>query len=142
MTDEECRELGIMTETELKEMDQRLDAIQIVGLADLVKYFDRINDKLFQLNNMIIAGYFALIVIKPNTSSWLIFIPIINFFLLLFVDWQMMEKSRLESNVKSISAIERDRLGNLVQKSNIYSLMTIITTIIVTIIFTYLIIRK
>ena len=42
MTDEKCRELGIMTETELKEMDQRLDAIQIVGLADLVKYFKRI----------------------------------------------------------------------------------------------------
>jgi len=142
MTDEECRELGIMTETELKEMDQRLDAIQIVGLADLVKYFDRINDKLFQLNNMIIAGYFALIVIKPITSSWLILIPIINFFLLLFVDWQMMEKSRLESNVKSISPIERDRLGNLVQKSNIYSLMTIITTVIVTVIFTYLIIHN
>jgi len=142
MTDEECKELGIMTETELKEMDQRLDAIQIVGLADLVKYFDRINDKLFQLNNMIIAGYFALIVIKPNTSSWLILIPIINFFLLLFVDWQMMEKSRLESSVKSITPIERDRLGNLVQKSNIYSLMTIITTVIVTIIFTYLIIRS
>ncbi|MNV68507.1 hypothetical protein D3C71_1613650 [compost metagenome] len=68
MTDEECRELGIMTDTERQQLDQRLDAIQIVGLSDLVKYFDRINDKLFQLNNMIIAGYFALIVIRPNTG--------------------------------------------------------------------------
>lgn len=89
---------------------------------------------------MIIAGYFALI--SPDTSSWLILVPIINFFLLLYLDWQMMEKSRLESNFKSISEDERNLHGRLVQKSNEYSLITIITTVIVAIIFTYLIISS
>lgn len=142
MTDEECRKLGIMTETELKEMDQRLDAIQIVGLADLVKYFDRINDKLFQLNNMIIVGYFALIVIEPKTSSWLILIPIVNFLFLLFVDYQMMQKSRMESNYKSLGAVEREKYGRLISSSNQYSLLTIITTLIVMIFFTYSLVNK
>lgn len=142
MTDEECRKLGIMTETELKEMGQRLDAVQIVGLADLVKYFDRINDKLFQLNNMIIAGYFALIVIQPKTSSWLILIPIVNFLFLLFVDYQMMQKSRLESNYKSLSPAERDKYEKLISSSNQYSLLTIITTMIVMVVFTYLLVNN
>lgn len=142
MTDEECRELGIMTETELKEMDDRLNQIQIVGLADLVKYFDRINDKLFQLNNMVIAGYFALIVIQPATSSWLILVPILNFFFLLYVDYQMMEKSRLESNLKSLSKEEQKAHVRLINSSTYYSLFTIITTSIVVLIFTYLLVHN
>jgi hypothetical protein len=142
MTDEECRNLGIMTDAELKEFDERLNQQQIVGLADLVKYFDRINDKLFQLNNMVIAGYFALIVIQPQTSSWLILIPIVNFFFLLYVDYQMMEKSRLESNLRSLSVDERQTHARLIDNSTYYSLFTIVSTSIVTLVFTYLLVRN
>ena len=61
MTDEECRELGIVSEQELKEMDQRLERMEETGIADTQKYFDRMHDKVFGLNNLLIAAYFALI---------------------------------------------------------------------------------
>ena len=120
MTDEECRELGIMTETELKEMDDRLNKVQEVGLSDLVKYFDRIHDKIFQLNTIIIGGYFALIAIQPKTSVWFITIPILNFFILLYVDYRMMEKSRLESNIKNLGPDKLKRHGELVESTTLY----------------------
>jgi len=51
MTDEECKELGIMTDQELKEIDQRFERLEEHGIADTQKYFDRMHDKVFGLNN-------------------------------------------------------------------------------------------
>jgi hypothetical protein len=142
MDDETCRELGIMTDKELQEMDDRLNKTEESGLLDLVKYFDRIHDKLFQLNTVIVGAYFALIAIQKNTSVWFMLIPVLNVFLLLYVDYRMMEKSRLQSEIKSLGPKDITRYKRLIQNTNLYSLASILTTIGVTSFFTYLLIRN
>jgi hypothetical protein len=132
MDDNTCRELGIMTEGERTKIEQD-------GLTDLVRYFDRINDKLFQLNTLILGAYFALIAIK-DLSLWLLLIPLITIFLLLFVDYKMMEKSRLQSKFKSFTAEDTDRYEKLVDQPTLYSLLSIVVTGLVTLFFVYLLV--
>ncbi|TCC92416.1 hypothetical protein EZ428_11900 [Pedobacter frigiditerrae] len=137
MTDEECKALGIMTEQEQREMDQRFERIEEAGIADTQKYFDRIHDKLFSLNSFLIAGYFALIAITKNIPAWTIIIPTINSILLLYVDYRMLLRSRLQASITKISAKERERYGAIMQNTNLYSLVTIFSTLTVVIFFGY-----
>lgn len=77
---------------EADERDQRMAKMEADGLSDIVKYFDRIQDKLFNLNNIVIAGYFALIAINKHISKGIIFIPVANLIFLIYVGCRMMEQ--------------------------------------------------
>jgi uncharacterized membrane protein len=142
MNDETCRRLGIMTEAELDELDEQLKKTEESGLADLGKYFDRIHDKLFQLNTVILAAYFALIAIQKNTSVNFMLIPVLNIFLLLYVDFRMMKKSRLQSRIKSLKGTEITSYGKSIDTTNLYSLASILATAGVTLFFAYLVIEN
>ena len=91
MTDEEIEQ----TQKEADEVIQNFKEQEKQGLRDILRYYDRIHDKLFSFNNMLIAGYFVIIAL-PNspTSPWWILLPIFNMLNLVFVDYEMMEKSR------------------------------------------------
>lgn len=58
------------------------------------KYMDRINDKLFAFNTMLIAGYFVLIAI-PNISinSWWFVLPVINMLLSILIELRFLNYS-------------------------------------------------
>ncbi|HZX57837.1 MAG TPA: hypothetical protein VFE54_03895 [Mucilaginibacter sp.] len=137
MTDEECRELGIMTEQELKEMNQRWERIEENGIADTQKYFDRMHDKLFSLNNLIIAAYFALIAFRKDVPSWSLVIPTINTLLLLYVDYRMLLRARLQSNITNVDGKDRERYGAIQGGTNLLSLLSIFSTVIVLVVFGY-----
>src|ERR1700761_2532026 len=113
MTDEECRELGISTDEELKERQQRTERMEESGIADTQKYFDRMHDKVFSLNNLIIAAYFALIAFRKDVSYWILVIPIINTLLLLCVDYRMLLRARLQANITNVSEKDRERYGTI-----------------------------
>ena len=106
------------------------------GLRDILCYYDRIHDKLFSFNNMLIAGYFVIIAI-PNSSIkiWWILFPIFNMLNLVFVDYKMMEKSRFESAIMSKSPKEIQKYGNSINNTTLKSLFTIALTLIVTLVF-------
>lgn len=106
------------------------------GLRDILRYYDRIHDKLFSFNNMLIAGYFVIIAI-PNSSIkiWWILLPIFNMLNLVFVDYKMMEKSRFESAIMSKSPKEIQKYGNSINNTTLKSLFTIALTLIVTLVF-------
>ncbi len=132
MTDEEI-------EQSLKEADeiiQNFKEQEKQGLRDILRYYDRIHDKLFSFNNMLIAGYFVIIAM-PNsqTSPWWILLPIFNMLNLVFVDYEMMEKSRFESAIMSKSQEEIQKHGKRISKTTWRSLFTIISTLIVTFVF-------
>jgi hypothetical protein len=137
MTDEECRELGIMTEKELKEMDQRWEKLEENGIADTQKYFDRMHDKVFSLNNLLIAAYLALIAFRKDIPSWILVIPAINSVLLLYIDYRMLLRARLQANITNVSGKDRDRYGSIQTGTNLYSLLSIYSTIAVLIVFGY-----
>lgn len=71
------------------------------GLKNILKHFDRIHDKLFVFNNILIAGFFALSKIENPIPVKTIFIPILNLCFLIFIEYEMMEKSRFESSIKT-----------------------------------------
>ena len=53
---------------------------------------------------MLIAGYFVIIAMPhSNMSPWWMILPIINMLHLVFVDYEMMEKSRFESDIMNKS---------------------------------------
>ena len=140
MTDEECRELGISTDEELKERQQRTERMEESGIADTQKYFDRMHDKVFSLNNLIIAAYFALIAFRKDVSYWILVIPIINTLLLLCVDYRMLLRARLQANITNVSEKDRERYGTIQTGNDLLSLLSIYSTIIILIVFGYFLI--
>lgn len=101
---------------------------------EITKYFDRIHDKVFTLNNIYIAGYLVLTALKSGTSKWIALVPLLNFCFLIYIDWRMMEASRMQSNWMSLTDKERKQAGAILDSTNILSLLTIISTFVVTVI--------
>lgn len=139
MTDDDCRELGIMTEKEMDDMNKRLERIEETGIADTQKYFDRMHDKLFGLNSILIAGYFALIAIRKDVPSWSIIAPLINSGFLLLIDYQMMVRARIQASITTVDGKQRDKYESIISFTNLFSLLSIWSTIAVVVIFAYFI---
>jgi hypothetical protein len=139
MDDEFAKAHGLMTEKELSEMEQRWKKTEDEALKNMLKHFDRIHDKLFTFNNILIAGYFALSKLENEISLFTILIPIANLILLVFIEYRMMEKNRFESQITKKPPKEIDKWGKGINYTNLYSLLSIGSTAIVTMVFlTYL----
>ncbi|MEZ4978240.1 MAG: hypothetical protein R2772_02995 [Chitinophagales bacterium] len=128
---------GLMADKDLDEIDENLKRTEIEGVHNILKYFDRIHDKLFTFNNILIGGYFALSQIYDSFSVYGIMIPLVNLAILLFIEYRMMEKSRFEANVRKKTKAEIDKHGISINNTNLYSLLAIITTTIVVGIFVF-----
>ncbi len=107
------------------------------GLKNILKHFDRIHDKLFVFNNILIGGFFALSKIENNISIKSIIIPILNLCFLVFIEYEMMEKSRFEASIKTQPFDKYDSHARRISRTNWYSLLSIFTTLIVTGFFLY-----
>lgn len=137
MTDEECRALGIMTEQELRDIDLRFERMEEAGIADTQKYFDRMHDKVFGLNNLLIAAYFALIAFRTDVPSWSLIIPLLNSILLLYIDYRMLKRARLQAKITKLTSQQIKMYGKIQEGTNLYSLLSIFSTILVIIVFGY-----
>ena len=137
MTDDEWRELGISTDEEIKERENYFKKLEDDGIIDTQKYFDRIHDKLFNFNNILIAAYFALIAIQKNVPEWIFIVPILNSLLLLNIDYRMLKRARIQSRITEVSGKKREKYGSIQTVTNLYSLISIYSTIIVLLIFGY-----
>ena len=136
MTDNECKELGIMTDQELRDMKLKLERVEDAGIGDTQKYFDRIHDKLFSLNSLLIAGYFALVAFR-KMPGWSIIIPMLNFALLLYVDYRMLKRARVQATITELKKAELDEYGKMMDGINLCSLVAIFSTIAVVAFFGY-----
>jgi hypothetical protein len=135
MDDDFYKEHGLMTPRELDEMGKRWERKEEEGLKNLLKHFDRIHDKLFTFNNILIAGYFALAKLTNTIASASILIPLGNLIILIWIEYRMMEKSRFESDLTKKSQSERDKWSKGIDRTNLYSLLAIVSTAIVTLLF-------
>lgn len=103
-----------MNEKELKESVQETDKIferfeerEKEGERDIFKYTDRIHDKLFAFNSMLIAGYFVLITF-PNISinSWWFVLPISNMLLSIYIENRMLNDSHFRASLMDKCVID------------------------------------
>ena len=116
---------------EAKERERRMTEQEDHYAKEITKYFDRIHEKLFGLNNIYIAAYLALIAFKHGIPKVIILVPFINMIMLIYVELRMMKTARMFSNYSQLTGEQRDILGKRVSNTNLYSLFLITTTIAV-----------
>ncbi|NOW94012.1 hypothetical protein [Mucilaginibacter sp. SG564] len=120
-----------------KKLGEKIERKEEKGIEETIKYFDRIHDKLFSVNSILIGGYLALIAFKHDVPRTILFIPMLNFFLLILIDYRLMEKSRSESNYGKFTSDSIDKYGKHIHKTNLLSFLSILLTIVETLFFTY-----
>ena len=121
----------------MSEIWDRIRKTEEEGLKNILKHFDRIHDKLFSFNNILIAGYFAVSKLENKLAIEYILIPIANLVFLIYIEYRMLEKSRLESKITKVEQSDRDRLGDMISNTNLFSFLSILTTFIVAVFFLY-----
>ncbi len=126
---------------EVEETMAHFKAIEENGKEKILHYFDRIHNNLFVFNNLMIAGFFTLSQLKISVSAWTIIIPILNLWFLIYIDYRLMEISRIESKITSISKSDIDKYGRAISKTTLISLLAIITTFLITVIFIFLLLK-
>ena len=133
------KSLAEMEET-FKEIEKTMASMEkkaYDGTRDILKYFDRIHDKLFVFNNIMIVGFFTLSKLKDNVPVEQIFVPLINLVILIYIEYKMMQKSRFEAGILDVNFEEITKLGNMISKTNNYSLLSIFSTFVVTLFFIF-----
>ena len=121
---------------ENEERIQRMDKVEEKAKDEIVKYFDRIHDKLFAYQLFFLAGYISLVAIPSiDVSPWLLIIPIFCVARLIHLDWRMMEHNRILSDVKNQSKRQLDQLNEKQMWTNMQSLEIILESLVTTVIF-------
>lgn len=96
--------------------------------------FDRIHDKLFNFNNMLIAAFLGLSKFpseKPILSLWMAILPIANLIYLMFLEyWQMEIYRHVSMRMEWDLDLNKDvkKYGNMISRQNLRSLLSILTT--------------
>lgn len=125
-----------------EKMDIEWDRKEYDGVRDILKYFDRIHDNLFSYNNLLIGAFFALGQIQENISKWTIVIPLVNLWILIMVEYRMMEKSRFEASIKSQPFDDiTNKQSKHVNRTTLTSLFAMFTTFLVTLSFLYYLVK-
>ena len=127
---------------ESDEIMQRMDKVEEKAKDEIVKYFDRIHDKLFAYQLFFLAGYISLVAIPSiDVSPWLLIIPIFCVARLIHLDWRMMEHNRILSDVKNQSKRQLDQLNEKQLWTNMQSLEVILESLVTTAIFIFVLLK-
>jgi len=110
------------------------------GKQNILKYFDRIHDKLFTVNTVFIAGFIAIIMFSDVPRSFML-LPVFNMIYLIWIEYRMVTKSRFEASITHKSKSEIEKWGKSIHKTNLLSFLSIISTLIVTIVFVYFLLQ-
>jgi len=87
--------------------------------------FDRIHDKVFNFNNIMIAAYMVLGTFpsdSPILPLWTVIFPIINLIYLILLEIRQMEIHRFAAHEMEWTSIERDEYGKKIDKQTLLSL--------------------
>jgi|GEM_PF-1419426 len=99
--------------------------------------FDRIHDKLFAINSILIALFVGLSkfpIDNPIFKLWVFTLPIANIFYLVFLEKSQMEIYRHASQRMNWNfSTDVDKYGKMINKQNLKSLFGILTTVGLTI---------
>ena len=119
---------------ECDEIFKRFDNEEERAKNEIVKYFDRIHDKLFAYQLFFLAGYISLIAIPSiSISVWWLILPVFGVGRLIHIDWKMMEQNRKLSNIKALNFNQIKELGKEQRLININSLEVILESILTTV---------
>ena len=124
---EDLNELTSEADSLIKRAETRVDeALKKIGST-----FDRIHDKLFAFNNILIAAFLGLSKYPaddPIFDLWSAFLPIANLIFLIVLEKTQMEIYRHQSLEMEWTQEERDKHGKMINKQNLRSLVAILFT--------------
>ena len=119
---------------ECEDIFKRFDNVEERAKGEIVKYFDRIHDKLFAYQLFFLAGYISLIAIPSiSISVWWLLLPVFGVGRLIHIDWKMMEQNRKIANINQLTSIQIEELNKELRTININSLEVILESILTTI---------
>lgn len=87
--------------------------------------FDRIHDKVFNFNNIMIAAYMVLGTFpsdSPILPLWTVIFPIINLIYLIIIEIRQMEIHRFAAHEMEWTSIQREEYGKKIEKQTWLSL--------------------
>ena len=127
---------------ESEEIMKRMDKVEEKAKDEIVKYFDRIHDKLFAYQLFFLAGYISLVAIPSiSLSPWYLMIPVFSILRLVHLDWRMMEHNRVLSNVKNQNKHQLAHLNDRQIWTNLQSFEVILEALLTTAVFILLMLK-
>ena len=119
---------------ECEDIFKRFDNVEERAKGEIVKYFDRIHDKLFAYQLFFLAGYISLIAIPSiSISVWWLLIPVFCVGRLVYIDWRMMEQNRKLTDIKNLNLVQIEELNREQNSITLNSLEVILESIVTTI---------
>ncbi len=103
--------------------------------------FDRIHDKIFNFNNILIGAFLVLGTFpseNPIVNLWSIIFPIFNMAFMIYIDIRQMEIHRYATGEQDWSDAERNEYGRKIDIQTRYSILSLLLSIAC---LTYLIIK-
>jgi len=120
---QETNELFSESNELLKKVDERVEH----STNQIQNSFDRIHDKVFNFNNILIATFMVLGTF-PNESPiiqlWTVVFPISNLIFLIYLEIRQMEIHRFVANEKDWTDIERSQYGKKINTQTLLSLLS------------------
>lgn len=95
--------------------------------------FDRIHDKVFNFNNIMIGAYLVLGTFpsnKPILPLWTIIFPILIMAFMVYIDYRQMEIHRFASREQEWSSEERYKYGKKINNQTLLSLFALFLSVI------------
>lgn len=127
-----------MENTEEDKYYKIFEEVEKKGKENILKYFDRIHDKLFTLNTILIGAYYYFSKVDTQIPVLYITLPLLNLGYLIYIEYYNMETSRIEAEITKINLSKIDeKLYKRYSKITKMSLRTIISTSMIFIILFY-----
>lgn len=135
---QETSEMFAESEKILGKSDKRVEN----ATAQIQAAFDRIHDKVFNFNNILIGAYLVLGTFpsdSPKLQLWTIIFPILNLVFMIFIDIRQMEIHRFASKEQDWTDKERESYGKKINQQTLLSLFSFLLSVVSLI---YLIIKS
>lgn len=120
---QESNELMVETNELMNKVERRVEQ----STSQIQNSFDRIHEKVFNFNNILIATFMVLATF-PNDSPilklWTVVFPIINLIFLIYLEIRQMGIHRFASNEKRWTSAEREKYGKQISSQNLLSLLS------------------
>lgn len=132
----------------LNQINNRQDTIEVFSESDkligkaesrvehatnqIQNTFDRIHDKVFNFNNILIAAFIALGTFpsdSPKLELWTVIFPIINLIYMVLIDIRQMEIHRFAAREMEWTSIEREQYGKKISTQTFLSLGSFLLSI-------------
>lgn len=125
---QETEELFSESNKLLKKSDERVEN----ALNQIQNTFDRIHDKAFDFNNILIGAYLVLGTFpseSPQLKLWTVIFPLINLVYLVYIDIRQMEIHRFAAREQEWTAVDREEYGKRINKQTLLSLLALVLSL-------------